>query len=213
MDLAARKRELRRRISLRRRAADPATVSSAAASLAEIIAATAEFRNAPALALYAALPEELPTGDLFARAVAAGKPCFFPRCMPGTLLDFVAIGEWETLEPGRYGVREPPSRLSGGALPAGSLVIVPGVAFDREGNRLGQGKGYYDRAFSKDGARGMTLFGVGFAFQLVESVPVGKFDRRMDAVVTEQGILRPSSVSPEPISGGRARRGESKGEE
>ena len=128
-------------------------------------------------------------------------------------LDFVAIGEWETLELGRYGVREPPASMSAGALPSGSLVIVPGVAFDSQGNRLGQGKGYYDRAFPRDGAGRFTLFGVGFALQLLESVPVGKFDRRMDAVVTEQGIVRPGSASPEPIRGGRGPKGESEGEE
>lgn len=190
MDLAASKRELRRKISARRRAADRADASAAAILLADTVADTPEFRAAPALALYAALPDELPTDELFARAAAASKACFFPRCMPETALEFVAIERWESLEPGRYGVREPAASLAAGALPAGSLVIVPGVAFDRTGNRLGQGKGYYDRAFPADDGRGLALFGVGFAFQLVESVPVGEFDRKMDAVVTERGILR-----------------------
>lgn len=200
MDLAASKRELRRQISARRRSADPARASAAAALVAEAVVATAEFRAAPALALYAALPEELSTDELFARTTAAAKPCFFPRCMPATALEFVAISAWEDLEPGRYGVREPRATLAANALPSGTLVIVPGVAFDSAGNRLGQGKGYYDRAFPSDDGRCRVLFGVGFAFQLVESIPVGEFDRRMDAVVTEQGILRVPSAPANPAS-------------
>jgi 5-formyltetrahydrofolate cyclo-ligase len=161
--------------------------------VAEAVASVEEFRSAPALALYAALPDELPTDELFERAAAASKPCFFPRCMPGTALDFVQIDRWEALELGRYGVREPPANLAAGTLPSGSLVVVPGVAFDSEGNRLGQGKGYYDRAFPKDDPRRFKLFGVGFEVQLVECVPVGEFDRRMDAVVTGGCIQRPKS--------------------
>jgi 5-formyltetrahydrofolate cyclo-ligase len=195
-DLAASKRELRRQMRARRRALDRPAAAAEAALVAEAVVETPEFQCAPALALYAALPDEISTQGIFERAAAVSKPCFFPRCAPGTALEFVAVDEWEALRPGRYGVREPAADLAAGSLAPGSLVIVPGIAFDRRGYRLGQGKGYYDRAFPSRDPRRLRLFGVGFAFQLLDSVPVGEFDRAMDAVVTERGILRPESATP-----------------
>ena len=197
MDLAARKRELRRRLVACRREVDPVSAREASRAVAEVVVETAEFRDAPAVALYAALAGELSTDDIFACAIAASKLCLFPRCAAGTTLEFAAIDRWETLEPGRYGLREPPTSLRSLELPAGTLVIVPGVAFDLAGNRLGQGKGYYDRMFPSGRGGALSLFGVAFACQMVEKVPTGDFDRRMDAVVTERGITRPYSSASE----------------
>jgi 5-formyltetrahydrofolate cyclo-ligase len=67
-------------------------------------------------------------------------------------------------------------------------VLVPGVAFDRAGNRLGRGQGLYDRAFPASAPRPPLLIGVAYQIQLVEAVPYTEADRRMDAVVTELGL-------------------------
>jgi 5-formyltetrahydrofolate cyclo-ligase len=192
VELAARKRNLRRRLVALRGAVDPGSERAASVAVADAVVETAEFRDAPVVALYAALAGELPTDELFARARAASKRCLFPRCVAGTTLEFAAIDRWEALEPaGRFGLREPPRSLRAEELRAEALVIVPGLAFDLAGNRLGHGRGYYDRRFPADRDGTPYLFGVGFSWQLVEQVPVGQFDRMMDAVVTERGITRP----------------------
>jgi 5-formyltetrahydrofolate cyclo-ligase len=97
---------------------------------------------------------------------------------------------WEALRPGAYGVLEPPADSAAIPLGAGDLVLVPGVAFDAAGYRLGRGKGYYDRSFARPrgGAEHPLLLGVGYEFQVVAVVPHGVRDRRLDAVVTERAV-------------------------
>jgi 5-formyltetrahydrofolate cyclo-ligase len=72
----------------------------------------------------------------------------------------------------------------------GDLVLVPGIAFDAQGYRLGHGLGCYDAAFPPGAASPPLLFGVAYEFQIVESVPHGSRDRRVDAIVTERTIRR-----------------------
>ena len=83
---------------------------------------------------------------------------------------------------------EPPPAHESVGLDPGDLVLVPGVGFDRAGNRLGRGGGHYDRTFVAGGPR---LVGVCFQLQLVERVPHDSRDRPMDAIVTERGTQLP----------------------
>ncbi len=94
----------------------------------------------------------------------------------------------EELRPGRYGVREPAATAAVEALGSDVLVLVPGVAFDESGGRLGRGRGIWDRALAD--ARGAVVFGVGYELQVVERIPREAHDRPMDALVTERGIRR-----------------------
>ncbi|HXJ22293.1 MAG TPA: 5-formyltetrahydrofolate cyclo-ligase [Polyangia bacterium] len=90
---------------------------------------------------------------------------------------------------GRFGLLEPPGDAP--AIPPESLdlVVVPGVAFDADGGRLGFGGGFYDRTFG--GGRGPALIGLCFDLQVVSRCPAGPEDVRVDAVVTESRVLRP----------------------
>ena len=65
------------------------------------------------------------------------------------------------------------------------LLVVPGVAFDEKGYRLGYGKGYYDKVLAR---KKIFSIGLGYSLQLLEKVPRGKYDERLDAIVTEEGI-------------------------
>jgi 5-formyltetrahydrofolate cyclo-ligase len=183
VDLPARKARLRAEMGERRGRVASREGARAAAAVAERVRALPAFREAPAVALYAARADELPSRSLFEAVRAAGKEALFPRT-EGDSLAFYVVRAWEELVPGRYGVAEPPSRATP-VIPSG-LVIVPGVAFDRAGHRLGRGGGYYDRAFVVGKTAG-RLVGVGYAFQVVDEVPHGPHDRRMDAVVTDTG--------------------------
>jgi 5-formyltetrahydrofolate cyclo-ligase len=87
-------------------------------------------------------------------------------------------------------VLEPPAAHPGSALGAGDLVLVPGLAFDREGHRLGRGGGWWDRTLGAARGAALTAVGVGFAFQLLETVPHGAGDEALDAVLTEDGWQR-----------------------
>jgi 5-formyltetrahydrofolate cyclo-ligase len=141
--------------------------------------------RAPRVALYAALPDELPTRPLFEALAAMGCERLLPR-IEGGHLAFAPVSAWDELIPGPLRVPEPPPSRRAVRLLPGDVALIPGVAFDREGNRLGRGGGYYDRSFA---GTGPLLVGVGFRLQLVASVPHDSRDRPMDVIVTEEGPL------------------------
>ncbi|MCC6735772.1 MAG: 5-formyltetrahydrofolate cyclo-ligase [Bauldia sp.] len=123
----------------------------------------------------------------FLHAVRANHvPVALPRLSGGGIV-FRSWRPGTELVPGVWGIREPPEEAP---LATPDLVLVPLAAFDAEGNRLGYGKGHYDRALTALREAGFSprLVGVAFAVQEVEAIPTEPFDVRLDAVVTEDGI-------------------------
>ncbi len=163
------------------------------AQAAAILVATPEFGAAASLALYGALPDELPTLPIFEAARSAGMKCVLPRILAAGELEFAVTLAWGDLLPGRYGVPEPIAGSTVVALAHVELVVVPGLAFDRDGGRLGRGGGYYDRALRKlaaaDPAR-PPVFGLAHEWQLMDDVPRDEFDQPVDAIVTDCRIVR-----------------------
>ena len=152
------------------------------------LSGTPEYQRCRRLALYAELPDELPLACVVERAQADGKRLLFPRTTSEQRLSFCRVERVEELQPGRYGVREPSADAPGEALGPDVLVLVPGVAFDDGGGRLGRGGGAWDRVLSD--RRGSAAFGVAFELQVVERVPREPHDQALDALVTEAGIRR-----------------------
>lgn len=186
--LVQEKRRLRAEMSQRRNAVDPEHAERAARAATDLLVALEPFQRSRQIALYAALPYELPTRRLFDLVVAKRGAALLPRTVDPTGLEFFAVERWEDLRAGCFGVLEPPQRAVRAALGPGDLVVVPGVAFDAEGYRLGQGKGYYDRAFARERGEAPTLVGFGYEFQVVEAVPHERWDRQMDAIVTDRAV-------------------------
>lgn len=148
-----------------------------------------EFTAATKIGLYADFAGELPTRPLFEVARASGKLCLFPVVGLTKSLHFRLLDRWEELRPGRYGVLEPPPGSEEIALGHQDLAVVPGIAFDGDGRRLGSGAGYYDRTFPP-GVPAPFLVGFAFDLQRIERVPSASHDRSMNAVVTERGFWR-----------------------
>ncbi len=170
--------------------ADPGWAEAAAVAAAARLAAMPEYAGASRVALYAALPRELGTRPLFDAVRRDGKTALFPRTHPERrVLEFITAARWEELEPGRYGVREPPSGTCV-RLEVGDLVIVPGLAFDAAGHRLGRGGGWFDRTFPRTARPGPLLIGYAYERQVLESVPSGPTDRCVDWIVTERAARR-----------------------
>jgi 5-formyltetrahydrofolate cyclo-ligase len=156
--------------------------------VAQRLAETPEFRERARLVLYAALPDEIPTRSLYELARRSGKGLLWPRTAGPGCLEFAPCQRWEDLIPERYGVLVPPPGQKGVALGREDLLLVPGVAFDLRGGRLGRGGGYFDRVLGEMGEEGPLALGVGFEFQLVEEVPREPHDRAVGAVVTERRL-------------------------
>lgn len=151
-----------------------------------------EYVRCDRLVVYAALPDELPLSEVARRAVAVGKRLLWPRAHAGGSLTFATSDRVESLVPGRYGVPEPPPTVPSEELGSDVLVLVPGVAFDSRGVRLGRGGGFWDRALAE--TRGAIVFGVAYELQCVEHVPREQHDRNVDAVLTELGVRRSSGA-------------------
>jgi 5-formyltetrahydrofolate cyclo-ligase len=174
------KRRLRARMQRQRRAVPAGERARIGEAVAARVLASARFAEARRVAGYVSLDDEVPTAMLLHAVLASGRPLLLPCAHPEGRLEFVAVSELATLRPGRFGVREPPPSAPS-RLGSGDLVLVPGVAFDRHGGRLGRGAGLYDRSLSGAG----LVVGIAYAFQLVDEVPMADHDRRVDAVVTE----------------------------
>jgi 5-formyltetrahydrofolate cyclo-ligase len=191
---------------LRREGRDRARVRSAApGSLRAGERAQAHFlrefppRRGMAIALYAAVPGEVPTGYIREACLAAGARIYYPRVEGQGTLAFFPHRVGEGWEEGPYGIPEPPRRRGTRPRAAGfDLVLVPGVAFDREGRRLGHGFGYYDRFLATLPA-GVTRVGLAFRHQVIPEVPVDAWDVPVHALVTEEGVIRASHASGAPI--------------
>jgi 5-formyltetrahydrofolate cyclo-ligase len=141
-----------------------------------------------ALAAYAALPYELDPGPLVDDYLAAGTTVYYPR-HTGEGYRLFPISSRATLQPRRYGILEPPqgSLISPIPPPGIPLVwLVPGIAFDRAGNRLGRGAGFFDRLLAD--YPGLRL-GLAYDWQMVAEVPTAAHDQAMDVVVTESRII------------------------
>ncbi len=151
------------------------------------------------IALYAAMRGEVGTDRIRSRCLAGGVHLFYPRVMEDGELSFFRHRETDGWVPGRFGIREPQAVPGDEGVRGGfDLVVVPGLAFDLHGRRLGQGYGYYDRFLAALGGTALTV-GLAFSWQLVPEVPVDAWDVPVDAVVTEDGIIRPSGAAAEGI--------------
>jgi 5-formyltetrahydrofolate cyclo-ligase len=188
--LAERKRALRVEMAARRLDVSRAEADLAARMAAAQLLSAPEFHRASRVALYAATDDELATRPVFEASRRAGKRCLFPRTGASRRLSFHPVGRWDELRPGRFGILEPPSGATGVELLPADLVLVPGLAFDSEGRRLGRGGGHYDGTFPPAAGPAPRLFGLAYEFQVVELVPHDSHDRRMDAIVTERTIRR-----------------------
>ncbi len=182
------KRRLRRQMLRLRKDVTPADSARAGQAAANVLIDLELARRAKRIALYAALPYELPTRPLFDAVVEEIGAALLPRTADPPGLEFFAVEHWEDLRPGAFGVLEPQNDGAAVCLMPGDLVVVPGVAFDEDGYRLGHGKGYYDRAFATELGDVPTLVGFGYEFQIVGAVPHDHRDRQMDAIVTDQKV-------------------------
>lgn len=144
------------------------------------------WRSAASVALYCALPDEVDTAPAITAAREAGKALLLPRLI-GPRLELARVEDDAALARGRFGLLEPDVTCPAVEPDAGTLVFVPGLAFDRQGGRLGRGAGYYDRALTPIVARPERprLIGLAFAMQIVDAVPVEAHDVRVDGFMTE----------------------------
>jgi len=180
------KAELRRDMRTRLAALGPARAGKSQAIATSIAAHPAVLRRRR-IALFSPLPSEPDIEELW--KTSPGQFCY-PRIVRGEL-EFVEVARLAdlTISPWHPQIREPVDPAARIVLPAEiEVILVPGLAFTRRGQRLGRGGGNYDRYLAT--LRSSTLkLGVCFAMQIVEMLPTEPHDQRVDAVATEEGIF------------------------
>ena len=146
------------------------------------VEALPEFREARVVLLYWSMADEVQTHN-FVERWYRDKVLLLP-CVDGDDLLLRRYTGPECLVAGeQFGIGEPTGPVYTD-LEAIELIIVPGVAFDREGNRMGRGRGFYDRLL-KTTPKALKI-GVAYDFQMLDSIPVEPFDVKMDRIITEQ---------------------------
>ena len=157
------------------------------AHLCDAIAASAAWRDARTVAIFAPQPREPDVELLWSRG--EGKGFASPRVV-GDRLDLFRVASLAELTPGAFGVREPHADPACEVAPDTlDLILVPGVAFTPNGERLGRGGGFYDRLLASLTAHTIKI-GICFDSQILAELPVEPHDQRVDFIATESG-LRP----------------------
>jgi 5-formyltetrahydrofolate cyclo-ligase len=192
--LSAARRSLRASLNARRRQLSAGERAQASQRVALNVDRALHLQGHWRIAAYAALPWELDASPLIALAESRGCRIYLPRIdrqRTSRRMRFVARHQQSRCN--RLGIDEPAGTATIGARWL-DVVFLPLVGFDRRGLRLGTGGGFYDRAFAfrqlRSAWHAPRLIGLAYAFQELEGISAAAHDVPMDAVVTEEGIIR-----------------------
>jgi 5-formyltetrahydrofolate cyclo-ligase len=185
------KREMRKNYLAERAALDVNSRAAADSAICAVLNTLAEVKTAQNIAAYVSDGTEVDLTAFLLECKKANKKVFLPRysASSGAAYEMVEINDLSLdLVPGKYGLMEPGQQLPAAA--AGQinemLWLVPGVAFDNMGARLGRGKGIYDRLLGN--SKGLSI-GIFYECQKSDKVPAGEHDQNLDMIVTEKMII------------------------
>lgn len=167
-----------------------AEIASRARASCDLLLAAPEVRRAATVAAYVSVGREPGTGILLDALSAAGKRIILPLLQPDNDLDWATYAGVDSLASARRGLLEPVTPpLGPDAVATADVVIVPGLAVDRTGLRLGRGGGSYDRALGRVPIGTFTCVVLNDD-EVLDAVPEAPHDRRVTAAVTEHRLLR-----------------------
>lgn len=149
-----------------------------------------KYKEAEIILAYASYKSEVQTEELIIHALKNGKKLYCPK-VKGAEMEFYRITSMSDFVSGYKGIKEPKgsskTRLDSAAITRGNhLMIMPGAVFDKEGNRIGYGKGYYDKYIEKHNR--LYRAAICFEFQVQNNIPNGKYDKGSDIIITEESI-------------------------
>lgn len=189
------KNELRKQYALIRDTISGEEKETADKKIARLFTSLSSYRFASLVLLYAPIKSEIDVRPIMLAALEGGKQLALPLCEkePG-IMTFRIVKDPADLVPGAFGVMEPstsapvcsPEMLR----QKDAIVAVPALAFDKKGYRLGYGKGYYDRFLSEFG--GVSV-GLVYRKLLLDQLPRGFYDRKVDLLISEKGVSVPDA--------------------
>lgn len=175
---------LRKAILARRLALSAPEQSAAASVIQDAFLSLPQYQAAGSVALYWAVNNEVSTERVMNHALLNGKALFLPA-VEGAEIRFRRVTSLAALVAGRFGVKQPAAGCSAAEPEEIDQLVIPGIGFDLSGQRIGYGKGYYDRALHRlEGKGALTAFC--YDFQIVDSLAGEQHDVNMDRIITEQ---------------------------
>lgn len=189
MKIALEKKNLRKLILQKRRKLSQTIVHRQSDLVFEQLISLPVYKKAQCIMLYAALPDEVQTDQMMRYALQDGKKICIPYIHDKNgLMDAVFVFDVDQLSKGDFDILTINSCNMEFANPSDiDLMIIPGVAFDTDGYRLGMGAAFYDRFIMR--AKQAFCLGIAFDCQLVSKVPIEEHDCSMDAILTASGLI------------------------
>ena len=183
------KKEARREIRRRINALTPEERRAKSQAVRERVQSLPEMAQAACIMAFISMPDELDMRPILSDMLDAGKRVYLPRTfLEERRMAPVRLTSLDALREGAYGILEPDSDETCDVAEV-DLIIVPARGFDRAGNRLGRGAGFYDRFMAQPGSRAVRC-GVAFACQILPDVPHDTHDLPVSILVTEDEVLR-----------------------
>lgn len=179
------KKEIRKLIFQRRKAADPKVLESDSGIICRKIIESEVFQNADCIYVYMDYKGEVSTRPLLETSWLMNKKVAAPRVTGPGEMKYFYIDSYDDVAPGYFGIPEPVTQIE--AQDETALLIVPGVAFDRDRHRCGYGQGFYDRYLAAH--RSHPTIAVAFDFQIVENVPADRYDIFPQKLITEKEVF------------------------
>lgn len=153
------------------------------------VISTKEFKKSPSIGIYYPIGSEVKTFEIIKYSLATKKTIGLPRIIDSNRIVFFKIMENSfddiKITKGKYGILE--NSMSDSIIEEMDLLIIPGIAFDLQGNRIGYGKGYYDRFLSKRKAN--YIIGLAFENQIINKIPKTGYDIPVNILFTEKRII------------------------
>lgn len=176
--------EIRQSIIKRRKQEDLSYRFEAAEVIINKLISTDYYSAADKILIYADASGEVPTDKLILRALLDGKEVYAPLCGEDFSMEFYRIHDLGELYPHHYGIREPLEieYLKLNEVTNNTIIVVPGVAFDMQGHRIGYGKGYYDRYLSRFNIN--HRIGFAYEYQIVDNLEINATDITMTEIIT-----------------------------
>lgn len=179
------KKELRSRLLYERKLISKEKKDELSFKIAEKLFLTEEFKKADRIFCYVSKNDEICTEKIISYALSIGKKVAAPLCKGDLMLFKYITGEGD-LEKGCFSVYEPKKSCSDAEITPDTVCITPGLCFNRQGYRIGYGKGFYDRFFEKN-----DCIKIGLCFEEnIRAFTPDKYDKAVDMIVSERGVMR-----------------------
>ena len=193
--MAMTKKEIRAMIREKKKQLSPAEISSYSDKVCDILIQQPFYKSASVIYPYLAYNQEIITTRLIEQAWCDGKAVAVPKCYENNAMEFLRITSFDQVSPGYCDIPEP---VSGEIVDDRDvLILMPGLAFDRDFDRIGYGGGFYDRYLDRKKNCRFLKAAFAYDFQILDHIETDEHDYKVDVIITSDGCICSAAVKAE----------------